>query len=189
MKLFSPNLFIPSLIVFLWSTTAVVTLGWGDEAAEKQGKLNGGYYLLHQLCEDEAKLPLLLDVKHAPSEIVNFADRISETAKECIADLEQMQDSNPAVKFNRNPLPPIERDVREAIQDEKQHQLLFGTSDAEFERALLVSQIEASNYARNIAKILANQETDPKRIKHLAKISFRWLTIHKESFRMLGAVK
>jgi hypothetical protein len=128
-------------------------------------------------------------VKHTSAEIESFADKISKTAKESSAVLEYMQDDDPALKFNPNPLPSIERDVRESIQDEKQHQLLFGTNDAEFERALLVSQIEASNYAHNLAKVLAEQETDPKRIKSLEKISSKWLAIHQESFHLLAAIK
>jgi hypothetical protein len=189
MKSLYDNLFVLSFSAFLWCGSVTLTLSRGDAAIEKQDKLNGGYYLLHHLCNDEAQLPLLIDVKHASPEIEAFADKISRTAKESNSVLEQMQDDNPAIKFSRNPLPPIERDVRESIQDEKQHQLLFGTSNAEFERALLVSQIEASNYAHNIAKILANQETDSKRIKSLEKIASQWLALNKQSLRLLSTIQ
>jgi hypothetical protein len=161
----------------------------GDDTGARQEKLNGGYYLLHHLCDDEAQLPLLLDVKHAPEAIKTFAIRISKTAKESNSLLEQMQDSDPALKFDQNPLPSIERDVRASIQDEKQHQLLFGTSDAPFVRALLVSQIEASNYGHNLAKVLSEQESDPKRIKLLERISAKWLAIHAEAFRLLSTIR
>jgi septal ring factor EnvC (AmiA/AmiB activator) len=189
MKSFSETIFIVSATAFLWCGSTAVTLSRGDGTTERQDKLNGGYYLLHHLCNDEAQLPLLIDLKHASAEIEAFADKISRTAKESNSLLEQMQDGDPAIKFNRNPLPAIERDVRESIQDEKQHQLLFGTKDAEFERALLVSQIEASNYAHNIAKVLSDQETDSNRIKSLAKISARWLAINQEAFRFLSTIR
>ncbi len=189
MKPFTAKLFVLSFIALFWYASTAFTWALGSEAEGRQEKLNGGYYLLYHLCGDEAQLPLLIDMKHTSAEIESFADRISKTAKESNAVLEQMQDGDPALKLNRNPLPPIERDVRASIEDEKQHQLLFGTSAAEFERALLVSQIEASNYASNIAKVLAEQETDSKRIKSLEKISSRWLAIHQESFRLLAAIK
>lgn len=181
-------LFVPSFVAFLWCVSTAFTQSWGGELAEKQEKLNGGYYLLHHLCNDEAQLPMLLAVKHAPSEIEGFAGKISKTAKESNSLLEQMQAHDPVIKWDGNPLPPIEQDVRESIRDEKQHQLLFGTKDAEFVRALLVSQIEASNYASTLAKVLAEQETDPKRIKSLEKIFSKWLAIHQESTRLLAAM-
>jgi len=177
------------MIILLGCISASFTVARGDDKAARQEKLNGGYYLLRHLCDDEAQLPLLLDVKHAPDTIASFAIRVSMTAKESNSLLEQMQDSDPLLKFDQNPLPSIERDVRESIQDEKQHQLLFGTSDDAFVRALLVSQIEASNYGHNLAKVLSEQESDPKRVKGLAKISAKWLAIHTEAFRLLSTVR
>jgi hypothetical protein len=183
-----PGFFVPNLTVCVLCASALLTVGRGAEA-EKQEYLNGGYFLLHQLCDNEAQLPLLLDLKHSSPEIKTFADRISRTAKESNTSLEQMQDTDPAIKFDRNPLPSIEQDVRESIQDEKQHQLLFGTSGAAFERALLVSQVEASNYARNIAKVLAENENDPKKRISLEKISSKWFLINKETFRLLSTIQ
>jgi hypothetical protein len=130
-------------------------------------------------------LPLLLDVKDAPPEIERYADHISKTAKESIAALERMQESDAHLKFDKNPLPPIERDVRESIQADKQHQLLFGTTGAEFVRTLLVSQVEASSYALNLAKVLSQQEKDPDRVKALQHISVKWRAIHLETMRLL----
>ena len=186
MKSLSAALFIASMILLLGCLSAYFGCARGDGESARQEKLNGGYFLLHQLCENEAQLPLLLDVKHAPDHIEAFAIRISKTAKETNSVLEQMQDGDPALQFDRNPLPSIERDARASIQDEKQHQLLFGTSDDAFVRALLVSQIEASNYAHNLAKVLSEQENDPKRMKLLEKISAKWLALNREAFRLLS---
>ena len=66
-----------------------------DGASNRQEKLTGGYFLLHQLSEDEAQVPLLLDVKHAPAEIITYADQISKTAKETVAALERLQEDAP----------------------------------------------------------------------------------------------
>ena len=158
---------------------------WGDGPSDHQGKLNGGYFLLHQLADDEAQLPLLLDVKHSPAEITAFADQISKTAKETVADLDRLQESDPSIRFDRNPLPQIERNVRASIKDDKQHQLLFGTTDSEFVRALLVAQIEASSYALHLNKVLADQETNPDKAKTLRHLSAKWLAIRNKAFRIL----
>jgi hypothetical protein len=157
----------------------------GNQGSEHQDRLNGGYYLLDHLCEDEAKLPMLFLVKDAPPEIEKYADRISKTAKESIAAIEHMQENDALLKFDTNPLPPIEQDVRDSIQDDKQHQLLFGTTGAEFVRAFLVSQIEASNYAIHLAKVLSEQEKDSDRVQKLQHLSSQWQTVHREAFRLL----
>jgi hypothetical protein len=179
------NLIRAGLLICFLSVSCVVTPTAGSEISDHRDYLNGGYYLLHHLCEDEAKLPLLLDVKDVPPEIESYADHISKMAKETIADLERMQESDTRLKFDKNPLPRIELDVRESIQADKQHQLLFGTTGAQFVRALLVSQAEASSYALNLAKILSQQEKDPDRVKALQHISIRWRAIYQETMRRL----
>ena len=156
-----------------------------EETSTEQTNLNGGYFLLHKLCSDESKLPLLLTVKDTPKEIETFADKISKTAKETLADLDRIQEHDKSLDFDRNPLPRIERDVRDSIAGEKQHQLLFGAKGPEFARALLVSQIEASSYAENLTKVLAGQEKDPSRSKTLTRLSEKWRELHEEAFALL----
>jgi hypothetical protein len=157
----------------------------GDEPDQHQAKLNGGYYLLHQLADDEAQLPILLDLKHAPPEVVQYADKISKAGKETEGALEEMQDHDSKIQLDRNPLPPIEQNVRDSIKDDKQHQLLFGTSNAEFVRALIISQIEATTYALHLSKVLADQESDPARVKKLQHLSAHWLALRNEAFSIL----
>ena len=179
------NLIPLDLLICFLSVSCVLTPTRGSETSEHRDYLNGGYYLLHHLCADEAKLPLLLDVKDAPPEIEKYAVHISKTAKESITALERLQENDPHLNFDKNPLPRIERDVRESIQADKQHQLLFGTTGAEFVRALLVSQVEASSYALNLAKVLSQQEKNPDRVKTLQHISVQWRAIHEEAMRLL----
>jgi hypothetical protein len=157
-----------------------------SDSADRQNELNGGYYLLHQLCDQESQLPMLALIKTTPQEIVGYVHRVARTANDSKTALDHMQDEDGAIRFDRNPLPPIERDVRKSISDAKQHQLLFGTSNGAFVRALLVSQIEASNYALSIAKVLAEQETDPTRVKALQALQGKWQTRLDEAYRYLN---
>jgi hypothetical protein len=157
----------------------------GAAASDPLGKLNGGYYLLHQLGENETQVPLLMIVKHTPSEIDTYADRLSKTARETLTALEHFQQRDSSIRFDRNPLPQIERDTRASIKADKQHQLLFGKSNSEFVRAFLVSQIEACAYALNLSKVLADQESDPDRARTLRHISSLWLGMRNAAFRIL----
>jgi len=168
-----------------WCVAGGITSARGDGAPDRIGKLNGGYYLLYHVSSDETQLPLLLLIKHAPPEIKTYADQVSKTAKETVAALEHLQGGDSSLQFDRNPLPQIEQDTRDSIKADKQHQLLFGATGSEFVRALLVSQIEASTYATNLGKVLAEQETDPARVKALRHISAKWLALRNESFRIL----
>jgi hypothetical protein len=177
-------LVLPSLVCFL-SLTVSPAIGKDPATSPEQDYLNGGYYLLHNLCDDEAQLPILLDLKTAPPELAQFADKISRTAKESMALLEHMRASDSQMEWDRNPLPAFEQDVRASIKDEKQHQLLFGSKDKEFARALLVSQAEASKYAANIAKVLAQRDKDPDHVRDFQRLSAKWHAIYDEAFRLL----
>ena len=144
-------------MVLGWALTASTSRA--QDNAAYQDNLNGGYYLLHKLYADESQVPILLDLKTAPKEIQDFADK--------------------------NPLPKIEQEVRASITDEKQHQLLFGTKGPDFVRAFLVSQAEATKYAANIDKVLAGQDKNPEHERDLRRMSAQWSALGDEVFRLM----
>ena len=174
-----------SLLIILCAGPVLSVSHARGENSSLQAKLNGGYYLLHKVSDDESQLPILLDFKHAPPEVKDYADQISKTGKETVAKVEEMQAHDHAIQFDKNPLPQIEQDVRDSIKDDKQHQLLFGTKDTEFVHALMVSQIEASTYALNLCKVIADQESSPERSKILRHLSAKWLKMRDQAFRIL----
>jgi hypothetical protein len=173
-----------ALIVGMFVLLAVVP-SRGDPAVDRN-EMNGGYYLLHHLSEDEAKVPLLLLVKHHPPAISDFADAVSKTAKDTLAALDRFQQNAPSLQFDKNPLPEIEQETRDSIKAEKQHQLLFGTTDSNFVRAFLVSQIEACTYGNNLCKVLAKDETSADRTETLEHLSVKWLAVRDRAYRLLG---
>jgi len=157
----------------------------GSDTSERWAYLNGGYHLLYQVCDDESNVSMIFLVKDAPVKIEVYAKHVSKTADESLVILEHMQDREPQLKFDRNPLPAVERDVRASIRSDKEDQLVFDTSGPDFVRAFLVSQIEASSYASNLAKVLEDRETDPRRIQALREVSAKWKAIRQDSFRLL----
>ena len=157
----------------------------GDDSVSPRENLNGGFFLLHDLLSDEHDVPLLTDLKTSPQEIQDFAKKVSLTAEDGKAALDKMRDSDPKISWDKNPLPKIEQDVRASIKGEKQHQLLFGTKDNDFVRAFLVSQAEASKYAANIAKVMAQEDKNPRHVHELTRISDRWHALYEEDFRLM----
>ncbi len=163
----------------------VGTVVRGDDSLSYRDNLNGGYFLLHDLLDNEHEVPLLLDLKTAPQEIQDFAKKISLTAEEGKVVLDKIHDSDPKINWDKNPLPTFEQDVRAAIKGDKQHQLLFGTKNDNFVRAFLVSQSEATMYAANIAKIISQQDKNPWHQREFSRISERWHALYEEDFRLL----
>ena len=172
------------LSIFMMLVVALVPVG-ADEGQRASTGLNGGYYLLHHLAKDESNVPMLMMVKHAPRDITQFSDDIGKVAKKSLAALDRFQDNDSSLRVDENPLPAIEQSVRDSIKADKQHQLLFGTSDTEFVRAFLVSQIEATTYAVHLNKVMADQETNPARAKTLRNLSNDWGLTRARAYRLL----
>jgi hypothetical protein len=143
------------------------------------------FFLLHDLLDNEHDVPLLLDLKTAPQEIQDFAKKISLAAKDGEDALDKMRNTDPKISWDKNPLPKIEQDVRASIKGDKQHQLLFGTKNNDFVRAFLVSQAEASMYAANIAKVMAQEDKNPSHAHEFTRISDRWHALYEEDFRLM----
>jgi hypothetical protein len=146
-----------------------------------------GFYLLSDVCQQETQVKLITLIKTTPPGVVDFVKRVSQTADESVATINRLQKGDPSLKTTDNPLPAFEQRVRNSIRDDKQHQLLFGTKGPDFARALLVTQIEATNYITNIAKDLAASDPDPDCARTLNRLSAKWLSLRVEAFRLLDA--
>jgi hypothetical protein len=153
--------------------------------SKRSDELQGGYFLLHNLADEESSVSMLFLVKTAPEEVEVYGKQVSQTAKDTLDALDKIEDKNPSLHTDQNPLPQIELDVRASIRDEKQHQLLYGTTGPEFIRAFLITQIDASNYALNLTKVLADKETNPHRAQVLRNLSAQWQKAHDNAFRIL----
>lgn len=178
MKIFKPA------ASFTFSIFLLLSAVCADEPNYRED-LNAGFFLLNDLLGNEAKVPILLDLKTAPKEIQDFAMTISKSAEDGQATLEKMRDADPKINWDKNPLPPFEQTVRDSISAEKQHQLLFGTKGPDFVRAFLLSQAEASKYASNIAKILAQQDKNAWHQREFSRMSAQWQALNEKDFQLL----
>jgi hypothetical protein len=156
-----------------------------EPPAKPSSELNGGYYLLHNLADDESHIAMLFLVKDAPEPVEVYGKQVSQIAKNTEAALDEMCEKDSNLRMDQNPLPQIELDVRASISDDKQHQLVFQTSGSEFVRAFLATQIQASTYAVNLTKVLADKETNPYRAQVLRDLSAQWQKAHDNAFRIL----
>jgi hypothetical protein len=155
-------------------------------ADDNQAYLNNGYSLLHGLCGQEKQVDMILIVKTTPKDVADFVHEVSKSAAKNEDLLQGLQDHDKAIRFDQTGLCQFERDTRDSIKDDKQHMLLFGTTDQAFARALLVTQTEAGTYGMNLAKVLADAEPNPHRAAVLQKISASWEKLRDKAYRLLN---
>ncbi len=156
-----------------------------DSAPGSTQDLRAGFYLLHQVCDQESQVDMLNIIKTTPPDVADYVKRVSGLAKESVATLDRFADHDSSLQDTTDPLPPFEQATRKNIQDEKEHQLLFGTKGATYARRLLFSQIQAANYIVNLSQTWSERDPDADRDAAMRKMSERWAKIRDEGFRML----
>ncbi len=154
-----------------------------------EATIQDGFYLLMDTSKKEEKLHLLPIFKTTPPEIVAYMKHISEAANVTFSTMSELQNDDPSLKPEANPLPLIEQQTRTSIADVSQHKLLFETKGAPYVRVLLLNQIEASNYVGTLAQVMSDSSSNPKRIRALNKIAVRWFKVRDEGFQLLNGVR
>lgn len=154
-----------------------------DDVSRQQ--MNYGYGLLHHLCDQESQVDLILIVKTTPPNVAHFAHEVSDGAKADLKVLGDLADRDPSLHFDEQGLPDIETGTRASIKAEKQHLLLFGATGSDFAKALVLTQIEASTYGENLAKVLADDETNAHRAAALRHIAASWGKLKDEAYTLL----
>ena len=154
-----------------------------DSAADPSLR-NNAYSLLYDLLDDERHVSKLLIIKRDSRELNRLINQISETAADGAKRLKEFADKDPSLNLTALALPPAEQATREAIANTKKNQLL-GRSGADFERTLLLTQMEALNYGTHLAGVAATNDSDPTRAGYLSTLSATLKHLHSEVAHML----
>jgi len=167
---------------FLFLIPALLAAALPLRAADTLRDRQVGYFLFNKTADEESEVHLITLAKTTPPDVVDYVKRVSENAGRTLAFVEKVEDRQPGLKLGDDPLPRFERDVRQSIREDKQHNLLFGTTDVKFARALLFSQVEATNYLMHMAKVLA--QDDPAHARELTRLSASWQKLRDEGVRL-----
>jgi len=154
-----------------------------DSAADHSLR-NNAYSLLFDLLDDERHVSKLLIVKRDSRELNRLINRVSETAADGAKRLKEFAEKDLSLNLTALALPPAELATRKAIAGTKRSQLL-GTSGADFERNLLLTQMEALNYGTHLAGVAATNDSDPTRTGYLSTLSATLKHLHSEVAHML----
>jgi hypothetical protein len=154
------------------------TADWGQARVR-----NEGYSLLYKLMDQESDVSKILIIKHASSPVADVIKEIASTCGFAKKGLDLFHEKD-NLNLKMADLPEIEQKTRLAIASTDTKQLLT-SSGKTFEHRLLLTQVEAMNYASHMAKVLHDQETDPLRKQFLATLSQHCATLHDKVIDLL----
>src|ERR1051325_31144 len=120
---------------------------------EKYRTRNEGYSLLYELASKQSNVDKILIVKHAHPKIAALIKEIAQTFGQGKDQLESLAQKDPRLSLKSIHLPPLEQKTRESIEATTTKTLLFA-SGKEFELQLLLTQVQALDYASHLAKTL-----------------------------------
>ena len=180
----------PSLMAVMLSVTCVLTacqspkLRAPIESGVASTTQNNCYSLLHDLLNDEKNVSLLRFIKRERVDVKKLVKKIAVNSAIGAKLLEKFARDDASIRLDDTRLPTGEVATREAIAATRKKELLGQTGD-EFELTLLLTQTEALSYASHLAKVAAENESQPDRARALAGLSEDMKSLYHEAFTML----
>jgi septal ring factor EnvC (AmiA/AmiB activator) len=153
-------------------------------ATAEAGLRDNLYSLLYDLLSDERHVSKLLLIKRESRPLNHLIKRISDEAAQGADQLKEFAKKETSLNLEIKNLPPGERAVRQAIATTKRNELLK-SSGRDFERALLLTQMEALNYGAHLAAVAAKKDPAPRRAEYLSNLSRTMNELRSEVFQML----
>ena len=131
---------------------------------------NNAYSLLYELLSEEKDVSKILIIKREGKELNRFIKEVATTSGDAAAQLKRFREMDGSLELDATLLPPGEAATRDAIAKTKTKALL-GSSGLAFERALLLTQIEALSYGSHLAKVSATHDANSARSEYLQSLS------------------
>jgi hypothetical protein len=127
-----------------------------------------GYSLLYTLADKQSDVGKVLIIKSASAKVSAEIKQIAQVFSQAKARLDGFAKEDGSLDFKMSHLPPMEEKTRAAIESTTTKDLLFSSGKA-FELRLLLTQVEALDYASHLANQLVDQDGNPKRKEFLAQ--------------------
>lgn len=144
-----------------------------------------GYSLLYGVSSQQKDIGKLLAVKFESDAVDAVITEVAGYAGEVSAQLEDMSRRYPALTINTQFLPAVEVRTREAIAQETTAEFK-STKGKDFERRLLLSQLNSLGQEKNLAKVMVELETAEERRAFWRKTQQRFETLHGKVWRLLS---
>jgi hypothetical protein len=144
-----------------------------------------GYSLLYKLASDESDVAKIFILKHADEPVAAVVKEIATFMQMNKKQLEAFRKSDARLAYDISALPAIELKSRDLQAKDERNGLLFSSGE-KFELRLIFTQAEATNYARQLARALAEREDDPTRKQFLTDLAKRSGELHDRLMNLLS---
>ena len=146
-----------------------------------------GYSLLYTLADKQSDVGKILIIKKASAKVSTEIKQIAEAFSQAKARLDEFAKEDSGLSFKMSHLPSMEEKTRAAIQSTTTKDLLFSSGKA-FELRLLLTQVQALDYASHLANQLAEHEGNAKRKEFLTQFAKECEEHHTQVVKMVGAL-
>ena len=144
-----------------------------------------GYSLLYSLADKQSNVGKILIIKKASAKVSAEIKQIAEVFGKAKERLDGFAKEDSGLSFKMEHLPSMEEKTRAAIESTTTKDLLFSSGKA-FELRLLLTQVQALDYASHLANQLADKEGNAKRKEFLTQFAKQCEEHHKQVVEMVG---
>jgi hypothetical protein len=146
---------------------------------------NQGYSLLYQLMRDESDVGKIFLFKHADDSVGNLVREIGHFCQAAKKQMDDFQKADNNLIYITPDLPPIEQQGRDLQKDDDTKALLF-SSGKDFELRILFTQAQAMNYATQLSRALASNESNAARKSFLENMTKQTRDYHDRLMKLLA---
>ena len=147
---------------------------------------NEGYALLYELTDQEQNVDKILILKHAPPPVAAVIKEIAQLFGHAHDQLDQFAKQDASLQMDKTRLPALEEQTRGAISSQTTKRLIFSTG-REFEIQLLLTQLQALQYASHLAQQVARQDRQADRGRFLKEFSQQCERLYQHVLQLLSA--
>jgi hypothetical protein len=147
---------------------------------------NEGYSLLYELSGKERNVDRILIVKSANPKVSAEIKQIAQMFGQAHDKLDSFAKQDAHLRFGMTRLPTLEQKTRDSIESKTTQQLLF-LSGQDFELQLLLTQVQALQYATHLAKELGSQDDNKNRKTFLGQFSKQCEQHHQTVVQLLSS--
>jgi hypothetical protein len=166
------------------ATTTPDPVAMKPSEARKLETRNNAVSLLYDLFQDEKNVNKVLLIKRNSEELGDLIDAVAHTSGDSAKRLEVLAKADPMLKLHALELPAGEKATRDSIAKTKEHELLF-SSGGNFQFQLLLTQTDALSYGWHLAKIAAENSSQPEEVRIFTGISKAYEDLYGRVITML----
>jgi len=148
---------------------------------------NEGFSLLYDLATKQRNVDKILVLKHVNARTESEIKEIAQLFHQAQEEFDSFARQDSSLNFQATHLPALEEKTRDSIQSTTTKDLLFSTGK-DFELRLLLTQVQALNYASHLANVLRDKDYNRTRKSFLSEFSKQCDQHHQKVMQLLSSL-